>query len=38
MAEQKKADHSFIVAVVVLTAIVFVLDLMTPLGIVIWAL
>jgi len=38
MAEQKKADHSFIVAVVVLTAIVFVLDLMTPLGIAIFSL
>jgi hypothetical protein len=38
MDGQKKADHSFIVAVVVLTAIVFVLELMTPLGIAIWAL
>ena len=38
MDEQKKADHSFTAVVVALIVIVFVLDLMTPLGIAIWAL
>jgi hypothetical protein len=38
MDESTKADHSISVVVVVLTAIVFVLDVMTPLGIAIWAL
>jgi hypothetical protein len=38
MGEQRKADHPFTVAVVALTAIVFTLDLMSPLGIAVWAL
>jgi hypothetical protein len=38
MDEQKKADHFISGLVVGLTAMVFVLDLMTPLGIAIWAL
>ncbi len=38
MDESTKADHSITVLVVVLTAIVFVLDVITPLGIAIWAL
>ena len=38
MDERKKTDRLFTVIVVGLTAMVFVLDLMTPLGIAIWAL
>jgi len=38
MKEPKKADHSVTAVIVALTAIVFVLDLLTPLGIAIWAL
>ena len=38
MGEQQKADHPFTVAVVALTAIVFTLDLMSPLGIAVWTL
>lgn len=38
MDEQKKADHSLTAVVVALIVIVFVLDVMTPLGIAMWAL
>ena len=38
MEEPKRADHAVTVVIVALTAIVFVLDVMTPLGIAIWAL
>jgi len=38
MDEPKKPDLLLTVIVVVLTAMVFVLDVMTPLGIAIWAL
>ena len=38
MDEQKKADHVISGLVVALTAMVFVLDVMAPLGIAIWAL
>ena len=38
MDDRTKADHSISGLVVALTAMVFVLDLMTPLGITIWAL
>jgi hypothetical protein len=38
MDEPKKVDHVISVLVVALTASVFVLDVMTPLGIAIWAL
>jgi hypothetical protein len=38
MEESKKADHSVTAGIVALTAIVFVLDVLTPEGIAIWAL
>lgn len=38
MDEQKKVDYFINGLVVALTAMVFVLDVMTPLGIAIWAL
>ena len=36
--QQTQADHALTVVIVVLIGIVFVLDLLTPLGIVIWVL
>jgi hypothetical protein len=38
MDEPKQADHFISLLVVALTTMVFVLDVMTPLGIAIWAL
>jgi len=38
MEEPKQADRSVTVVIVALTAIVFVLDVLTPTGIAIWAL
>lgn len=38
MEEPKQTDHVVTAVIIALTAIVFVLDLMTPLGIAIWAL
>lgn len=38
MEEPTKTDHSVTAVVVVLTVMVFVLDLLTPLGIAIWIL
>jgi cytochrome b subunit of formate dehydrogenase len=38
MEEPKQADYSVPVVIVALTAIVFVLDALTPVGIAIWAL
>ena len=34
----RESDHVYMVAIVVLIAIVFTLDLLTPLGVVIWVL
>ena len=38
MVNQKQADHTLIAVIAALVVLVFVLDLLTPLGIVIWAL
>jgi hypothetical protein len=38
MEKPKEADHAVTVVIVALIAIVFVLDVLTPLGIAIWAL
>ena len=38
MDQQTQADHTLTAAIVALIVIVFVLDLLTPLGIVIWVL
>jgi hypothetical protein len=38
MEEPKQADHAVIVVIVALTGIVFILDVLTPLGIAIWAM
>lgn len=38
MEKQNQADHAFTGLIVVLLVIVFVLDLLTPLGIATWAL
>jgi|GEM_PF-2672366 len=38
MEEPKPTDHALTVIIIALTVVVFVLDLMTPLGIAIWAL
>jgi hypothetical protein len=38
MKEPKQADHAVTVMIVALTAMVCVLDVLTPLGIAIWAL
>jgi hypothetical protein len=38
MQEPKQTDHSLTGVIIALTAIVFALDVMTPLGITIWAL
>jgi hypothetical protein len=38
MEKPKQADHAVTVVLVALTAIVFILDVLTPLGIAIWAL
>ena len=38
MEEPKQTDHALTAVIIALTVIVFVLDLMIPLGIAIWAL
>jgi hypothetical protein len=38
MEEPKQADHAVTAVIVALTAMVSVLDLLTPLGIALWAL
>ena len=38
MEEPKQTNHALTVVIIALTVVVFVLDVMTPLGIAIWAL
>jgi hypothetical protein len=38
MEEPKQADHAVTAVIVALTTMVFVLDVLTPLGIALWAL
>ena len=38
MEEPKQTDHALTAIIIALTMIVFILDLMTPLGLAIWAL
>ena len=38
MEEPKQADHAVTTVIVTLTAMVFLLDVLTPLGIALWAL